>query len=76
MLGPAILGALSLEERRLRRGWTYEPGSFYEVNAAAKALPDPRWQKADPCRWVSLEGTAAECDFGLAGTAPGVAVPV
>jgi radical SAM superfamily enzyme YgiQ (UPF0313 family) len=76
VLGPAIFGALSLEERRLRRGWAYEPATFYEVNAAAKALPDPRWRKANPCRWVSLEGDPAEKDLDLAGTPPGVPVTV
>jgi hypothetical protein len=76
VLGPAIFGALSLEERRLRRGWTCEPATFYEVNAAARAFGDPRWRKAEPCRWVSLERDAGEQDLGLTGTAAGLAVPV
>jgi len=29
---------LKREEKRLARGWSYEPGSFYEKNAAAIAL--------------------------------------
>jgi hypothetical protein len=29
---------MKLEERRLARGWTYEPRSFYEKNQAALAL--------------------------------------
>jgi hypothetical protein len=65
LLGPVLLAALSLEERRLRRGWTYEPGTFFEVNAAAASLGEPRWQKATRCRWVSLEDDAVVSESGL-----------
>jgi radical SAM superfamily enzyme YgiQ (UPF0313 family) len=73
MLGPILLVALAREERRLRKGWTYEPPTFYEVNAAARATGDPRWRKARLGRWVSLEPTprAEESAVGLG--VPGVA---
>jgi hypothetical protein len=59
LVGPALLAALALEERRLRRGWTYEPGTFFEINPAAAALGEPRWRKASQCAWVSLDGDTA-----------------
>ncbi len=37
LAGRYLYYALRLEETRLRRGWTYEPPTFYEVNAAAEA---------------------------------------
>ena len=70
LLGPVLLTALSLEERRLRRGWTYEPTTFYEINAAAASLRDPLWRKAAPCQWVSLEGDATVLDPGVGLLAP------
>jgi hypothetical protein len=72
LLGPALLATVSLEERRLRRGWTYEPSAFFEINPAAAALGEPGWRKAAPCRWVSLEGEAAASEGSpdLAGLAP------
>ena len=33
--GRYVYGKLVREERRLSRGWTYEPPTFYEHNAAA-----------------------------------------
>jgi len=38
LFGLYALGCLSLEERRLNRGWTYEPATVLERNAAAVAL--------------------------------------
>ena len=32
--GRYVLGKIRREERRLARGWTYEPPTFYEVNDA------------------------------------------
>ena len=74
LMGPFLLATLLLEERRLRRGWTYEPGTFFEINPAAAALGDPRWRTASPCRWVSLEGDEPPTDRGAdaTGLAPGV----
>jgi hypothetical protein len=36
--GRFIYLMLKREEKHLARGWSYEPGSFYEKNAAAMAL--------------------------------------
>ncbi len=38
VLGRFAYGRLVKEEKRLRSGWRYEPETFYEKNAAAKAL--------------------------------------
>jgi hypothetical protein len=74
LVGPVLLATVSREEKRLRRGWTYEPPTFYEINAAAKALHDPRWQKARLGRSVSVEAAPGSegPDLGLEGL-PGVA---
>jgi hypothetical protein len=32
---------LKREEKRIASGWAYEPGCFYEKNAAAMELEDP-----------------------------------
>jgi hypothetical protein len=53
LLGRALLPAMRREERRLRRGWTYEPPTFYEANPAALALSQPSHGTAVPCRWVA-----------------------
>ncbi|MBN2688715.1 MAG: B12-binding domain-containing radical SAM protein, partial [Deltaproteobacteria bacterium] len=59
LMGRYAYAALKREEKRLARGWTYEPTSFYEKNDAAIAL-----EKADPGRsgfktphveWVTRE---------------------
>lgn len=39
--GRYIFYMMQKEERRLARGWTYEPASFYEKNASALALEHP-----------------------------------
>lgn len=39
LLGRYLWSALEKEEKRLVAGWTYEPDSFYEKNAAALSLP-------------------------------------
>ena len=40
LVGPVVLATLWREERRLRRGRTYEPPTFYEANPAAAARPE------------------------------------
>ena len=52
VVGPVVLATLWREERRLRRGRTYEPPTFYEANAAALARPEVTGRGAEPCRWV------------------------
>jgi radical SAM superfamily enzyme YgiQ (UPF0313 family) len=58
VVGPVALTALWLEERRLRRGRTYEPPTFYEANPAAAARPELASRGAAACGWV--EPPAAE----------------
>ena len=41
------------EERRLARGWTYEPPTFYERNEAAQRLAPLDSPPAAPCRSVA-----------------------
>ena len=64
VLGTAIRAGMALEGRRLRRGWTYEPPTFFEANDAAAVRPE--WQAALRGAWVeaaaasrSAEGVAA-----------------
>ncbi len=59
LAGIYVYAALKKEERHLANGWTYEPGSFYEKNAAALALEStaqaflkPRFSKI---RYVSCK---------------------
>lgn len=59
LIGVVVRVALALEERRLRRGATYEPPTFYEINAAAAALRESAWRSAAPCRWVSIDEAAS-----------------
>jgi hypothetical protein len=52
--GPILYATSRLEQRRLRRGWTYEPPTFYETNEVAreaKAGPTAS-PSAAPCQWV------------------------
>jgi hypothetical protein len=50
---------LKREEKRLARGWSYEPGSFYEKNAAAMALESKiakHSERASACvQWVTAK---------------------
>jgi hypothetical protein len=48
--GPYVLWKIRQEEKRLARGWTYEPPTFYEVNEAA-SLAGAAW--AARCRYVT-----------------------
>jgi len=54
-LGSVLLASLALEARRLRRGRTYEPPTFFELNEAAARLEGtpaadcPKWEG---CRFV------------------------
>lgn len=49
-IGLALLAAMRRESRRLLRGWTYEPPTFYEANRAA----EPGARGASACRWVEV----------------------
>jgi len=61
LVGTFVLATLWLEERRQRRGRTYEPPTFYEANPAATARPEIAARLAVACRWVEppAEGAAA-----------------
>ena len=62
LVGPVVLATLWREERRLRRGRTYEPPTFYEANPAALARPEVAGRGAGACRWVEppARGESAE----------------
>jgi radical SAM superfamily enzyme YgiQ (UPF0313 family) len=66
LVGPVILATLWLEERRLRRGQTYEPQTFYEVNPAAAARSEVVARGAAACRWVEAPSPAAEANEAVA----------
>jgi hypothetical protein len=48
--GPCVLWNIRQEERRLARGWTYEPPTFYDVNNAEGLNNRP---SASQCRYVT-----------------------
>ena len=52
IVGPVALATLWREERRLRRGRTCEPPTFYEANPAALERPELVSRGAAGCRWV------------------------
>jgi radical SAM superfamily enzyme YgiQ (UPF0313 family) len=58
-LGVFVRAALWLEHRRLARGRSYEPKTFYETNPAAAARPEMRSRGAEPCRSVGASSPAA-----------------
>jgi len=66
VVGPLALAALWLEERRLRRGRTYEPPTFYEANPAAAARPEVASRGAAACRWVEPPARPAEAKEAVA----------
>ena len=55
--GRYVWWKMQQEQRRLQRGWTYEPPTFFEVNEPMKQLPD--FQSQQPriacCQSVALE---------------------
>ena len=57
-IGMVLLAPLWREARRLRRGATYEPRTFYEANPAA--WPEAAARGATLCRWVEADGVASE----------------
>jgi hypothetical protein len=56
LLGRFLLFTMWLEARRLERGWTYEPPTFYELNEAARSLT--RRPLAQPA--LALQPSGAE----------------
>lgn len=59
IIGRYVYYTIKREEQRLGRGWTYEPGSFYEKNEAALALeqadPETFKFKTPRIEWVTCE---------------------
>jgi hypothetical protein len=57
--GSYLYYTLKREEKRLARGWTYEPDSFYEKNASAQALEQVPANKTrtftSTAQWVTSE---------------------
>ena len=51
--GPYVLWKIRQEERRLARGWTYEPPTFYDVNEAVNPGDCP---SASRCCYVTPQG--------------------
>ncbi len=66
IVGPAVLVTLWLEERRLRRGRTYEPATFYEANPAATARPEVAARGVVACRWVETPARRADASEAVA----------
>lgn len=50
--GPPLLNDLRAEEARMATGWTYEPPTFYEVNAACKKRFMDEYDHVDCCRYA------------------------
>ena len=63
ILGRVLAATVEREERRLARGWTYEPDTIYEKNAPALALTEQphgtRLPRAPEIQWVTCEPLAA-----------------
>ncbi|HXK08845.1 MAG TPA: B12-binding domain-containing radical SAM protein [Vicinamibacteria bacterium] len=59
VVGPLVLATLWREERRLSRGRTYEPPTFYEANPSAMSRPEVAGRGASACRWVEPPAASA-----------------
>jgi len=60
VLGPVVLLAMHLEKRRLLRGWTYEPPTFYETNRRQDAGRTASGRRLSMLRWVDPCADAPE----------------
>jgi hypothetical protein len=52
LVGPVLLVTLWLEQRRLKKGWTYEPKTFYETNKPVADAGRARGFVPTRARWV------------------------
>jgi hypothetical protein len=52
LIGRFLLVTMRREERRLRRGWMYEPPTFYETNRPEEARRNGSAFVPSLCRWV------------------------
>ena len=66
LVGSFVLATLWLEERRQRRGRTYEPPTFYEANPAGAARPEIKTRLAVACRWVEPRTAPPEANEAVA----------
>jgi pyruvate-formate lyase-activating enzyme len=53
LCGPLLHWTIRREERRLARGWTYEPPTYYERNEAAQRLASPSDASVPTCQAVA-----------------------
>ncbi len=54
--GPVVLEKLQAEKKRLSEGWTYEPPTFYEVNAAAQEFYPEEFRSVPLAQSVTANG--------------------
>ena len=63
LLGRYLSSNIEKEEKRLAAGWTYEPNTFYEKNAAALSLSDTQADAIAPravrSQWVTCKAMPA-----------------
>jgi hypothetical protein len=55
-----LLESTRSEERRMADGWTYEPPTFYEVNAACRAQFPGEYAGAGLCEYVESSSAAGD----------------
>jgi radical SAM superfamily enzyme YgiQ (UPF0313 family) len=67
--GRLLFWSVRREERRLARGWTYEPPTFYEQNEAAQRSAAPDSPKAALCRAVACRARSLPIATGIAAPA-------
>jgi hypothetical protein len=71
----SLLESIRAEEKRMADGWTYEPPTFYEVNAACRAKFAGEYAGAGLCEHVESTSVAerppsALCKDQIAPTPP------
>jgi hypothetical protein len=62
--GPPLLEDILAEETRIANGWTYEPPTFYEINATCRQLFAGEYTDAGFCRYVE-PAPESSCDAAL-----------
>jgi hypothetical protein len=62
------------EERRLARGWTYEPPTFYERNAAAQRLASRDDPQATLCRPLACRSAGQPIEAAVVGLPSALAI--
>jgi len=62
LVGRYLRATINKEEKRLAAGWSYEPETFYEKNAAAINLTDARTHQRSPqavcAQWITSKAMA------------------